>query len=234
MDRYKAPRDKLLCLVNVKTMVENIVGLAAKAGASIGGEWARRGRFVSSWGCFGVLSGVPACWGACLCGHPQPPSMHGALEALLCRTATRRIACCLAVHTCTCLNICVCSFTLLQALTLSFPSSCLWSSAPGCRTWPQTSSERDRAACTLSSSSCLPSRLASISCARKPPWPPASSMPAHLLTWEPAGLPAFPSLCRRYVKRFRARARLSGQFDYMLANLVSAWARACAGWSRLR
>lgn len=37
MDRYKAPRDKLLCLVNVKTMVENIVGLAAKAGASIGG-----------------------------------------------------------------------------------------------------------------------------------------------------------------------------------------------------
>ncbi|KAL4458115.1 hypothetical protein ABPG75_012980 [Micractinium tetrahymenae] len=37
MDRYKAPRDKLLCLVNVKTMVENIVGLAAKAGANIGG-----------------------------------------------------------------------------------------------------------------------------------------------------------------------------------------------------
>lgn len=37
MDRYKAPRDKLLCLVNVKTMVESIVGLAAKAGANIGG-----------------------------------------------------------------------------------------------------------------------------------------------------------------------------------------------------
>ncbi|PSC72702.1 vacuolar sorting-associated 9A-like [Micractinium conductrix] len=37
MDRYKAPRDKLLCLVNVKTMVENIVQLAARAGASIGG-----------------------------------------------------------------------------------------------------------------------------------------------------------------------------------------------------
>lgn len=37
MDRYKAPRDKLLCLVNVKTMVENIVQLAAKGGANIGG-----------------------------------------------------------------------------------------------------------------------------------------------------------------------------------------------------
>jgi hypothetical protein len=38
MDRYKAPRDKLLCLVNVKTMVESIVQLAAKGGAAIGGE----------------------------------------------------------------------------------------------------------------------------------------------------------------------------------------------------
>jgi hypothetical protein len=38
MDRYKAPRDKLLCLVNVKTMVENIVQLAASGGAGIGGE----------------------------------------------------------------------------------------------------------------------------------------------------------------------------------------------------
>ena len=38
MDRYKAPRDKLLCLVNVKTMVENIVQLAAQGGAAIGGE----------------------------------------------------------------------------------------------------------------------------------------------------------------------------------------------------
>lgn len=207
MDRYKAPRDKLLCLVNVKTMVENIVGLAAKAGASIGGEWARAGRF-----------GLSA-------KHAR---------------ATRGPAtqdCRLPRHSCPAMHVCasqtICFLSSLQALTLSFPSSCLWSSAPGCRTWPQTSSERDRAACTLSSSSCLPSRLASISCARKPPWPPASSMPAHLLTWEPAGLPAFPSLCRRYVKRFRARARLSGQFDYMLANLVSAWARACAGWSRL-
>jgi len=40
MDRYKAPRDKLLCLVNVKTMVENIVQLAAAGGANIGGELA--------------------------------------------------------------------------------------------------------------------------------------------------------------------------------------------------
>ena len=38
MDRYKAPRDKLLCLVNVKTMVESIVQLAARGGAAIGGE----------------------------------------------------------------------------------------------------------------------------------------------------------------------------------------------------
>ena len=38
MDRYKAPRDKLLCLVNVNTMVENIVQLAAQGGAAIGGE----------------------------------------------------------------------------------------------------------------------------------------------------------------------------------------------------
>jgi hypothetical protein len=37
MDKYKAPRDKLLCLVNVKTMVENIVAAAARAGANIGG-----------------------------------------------------------------------------------------------------------------------------------------------------------------------------------------------------
>ncbi|GAB4820453.1 hypothetical protein N2152v2_007499 [Parachlorella kessleri] len=37
MDKYKAPRDKLLCLVNVKTMVENIVHEAAKKGAKIGG-----------------------------------------------------------------------------------------------------------------------------------------------------------------------------------------------------
>lgn len=34
-------------------------------------------------------------------------------------------------------------------------------------------------------------------------------------------------LCR-YVKRFRARARLSGQFDYMLANLVRAGWGGCA------
>lgn len=37
MDRYKAPRDKLLCLVNVKTLVEDIVGEAVRRGASIGG-----------------------------------------------------------------------------------------------------------------------------------------------------------------------------------------------------
>ena len=37
MDRYKAPRDKLLCLVNVITLVEDIVGAAARAGAAIGG-----------------------------------------------------------------------------------------------------------------------------------------------------------------------------------------------------
>ena len=37
MDKYKAPRDKLLCLVNVKTLVENIVGAAARGGAQIGG-----------------------------------------------------------------------------------------------------------------------------------------------------------------------------------------------------
>lgn len=37
MDRYKAPRDKLVCLVNVKTFVENIVSSAARSGASIGG-----------------------------------------------------------------------------------------------------------------------------------------------------------------------------------------------------
>ena len=41
MDRYKAPRDKLLCLVNVKTMVESIVQLAARGGAAIGGEQSR-------------------------------------------------------------------------------------------------------------------------------------------------------------------------------------------------
>ena len=37
MDRYKAPRDKLLCLVNVKTLVEDIVVAAARQGAAIGG-----------------------------------------------------------------------------------------------------------------------------------------------------------------------------------------------------
>jgi hypothetical protein len=37
MDKYKAPRDKLLCLVNVKTLVEDIVGAAVRQGASIGG-----------------------------------------------------------------------------------------------------------------------------------------------------------------------------------------------------
>jgi hypothetical protein len=37
MDKYKAPRDKLLCLVNVKTLVEDIVGEAVRRGASIGG-----------------------------------------------------------------------------------------------------------------------------------------------------------------------------------------------------
>lgn len=37
MDRYKAPRDKLLCLVNVKTLVEDIVGAAARGGAPVGG-----------------------------------------------------------------------------------------------------------------------------------------------------------------------------------------------------
>ena len=43
MDRYKAPRDKLLCLVNVKTMVEGVVAAAAKAGANIGGACRARG-----------------------------------------------------------------------------------------------------------------------------------------------------------------------------------------------
>lgn len=37
MDKYKAPRDKLLCLVNVKTLVEDIVGAAARGGANVGG-----------------------------------------------------------------------------------------------------------------------------------------------------------------------------------------------------
>lgn len=37
MDRYKAPRDKLLCLVNVKTLVEDVVVAAARAGAAVGG-----------------------------------------------------------------------------------------------------------------------------------------------------------------------------------------------------
>ena len=37
VDRYKAPRDKLLCLVNVKTMVENVVAAAVRMGANIGG-----------------------------------------------------------------------------------------------------------------------------------------------------------------------------------------------------
>ena len=37
VERYKAPRDKLLCLVNVKTMVEGIVAAAVAAGADIGG-----------------------------------------------------------------------------------------------------------------------------------------------------------------------------------------------------
>ena len=37
MDKYKAPRDKLLCLVNVKTIIEEIIGDSVKKGASIGG-----------------------------------------------------------------------------------------------------------------------------------------------------------------------------------------------------
>lgn len=37
MDKYKAPRDKLLCLVNVKTLVEDIVTKAAQGGTPIGG-----------------------------------------------------------------------------------------------------------------------------------------------------------------------------------------------------
>ena len=37
MDRYKAPRDKLLCLVNVKTMVEDVVVAAAAASGTPGG-----------------------------------------------------------------------------------------------------------------------------------------------------------------------------------------------------
>lgn len=43
MDRYKAPRDKLLCLVNVKTMVEGVVAAAARAGANVGGACSSRG-----------------------------------------------------------------------------------------------------------------------------------------------------------------------------------------------
>lgn len=67
MDRYKAPRDKLLCLVNVKTMVENIVGLAAKAGAAIGGERRKPGR-LSSAGCSAVRQSVLCMWR----GHTVP------------------------------------------------------------------------------------------------------------------------------------------------------------------
>lgn len=37
MDKYKAPYDKLLCLVNTKTLVEDIVGSAVRSGANIGG-----------------------------------------------------------------------------------------------------------------------------------------------------------------------------------------------------
>lgn len=37
MDKYKAPRDKLLCLINVKTLIEQIIENAVKNGAHIGG-----------------------------------------------------------------------------------------------------------------------------------------------------------------------------------------------------
>ena len=37
MDKYKAPRDKLLCLVNVKTIIEEIIATANRDGFSIGG-----------------------------------------------------------------------------------------------------------------------------------------------------------------------------------------------------
>ncbi|KAL6779135.1 VPS9 [Auxenochlorella protothecoides x Auxenochlorella symbiontica] len=37
MDKYKAPRDKLVCLVNVKTTAESLVQVAAATGARIGG-----------------------------------------------------------------------------------------------------------------------------------------------------------------------------------------------------
>lgn len=37
MDKYKAPRDKLLCLVNVKTIIEDLIATANRDGFSIGG-----------------------------------------------------------------------------------------------------------------------------------------------------------------------------------------------------
>jgi hypothetical protein len=33
-----------------------------------------------------------------------------------------------------------------------------------------------------------------------------------------------------YVRRFRSRARLAGQFDYMLCNLVRVWCCLGEGW----
>lgn len=37
MDKYKAPYDKIICLMNVKTLVEDIVNSAVRSGANIGG-----------------------------------------------------------------------------------------------------------------------------------------------------------------------------------------------------
>lgn len=96
MDRYKAPRDKLLCLVNVKTMVENIVQLAAKGGANIGGELGGSG-----WGA--KLGGASVCD----CSSSLLDASH--LSKLVLHPAAPRPTPC-----------------RLQAPTPSSPSSCLW------------------------------------------------------------------------------------------------------------
>lgn len=175
MDRYKAPRDKLLCLVNVKTMVENIVGLAAKAGAAIGGERQLLGRLSSA----GCSAGHNECWA---CGAAIPSHLIW----------------------------CACP---LQAPTPSSPFSCISSSARGCRTWPPTSSERKGGSTQPGGAGSCPVCLTPALPAWKPGCPAVAGR-MHLTV-----LPDYCWACR-YVKRFRARARLSGQFDYMLANLV--------------
>lgn len=173
VERYKAPRDKLLCLVNVKTMVEGIVAAAAAQGANIGGGWVFFQLLPLLGHVFSRTAGLCGCW-----------SMFRAALSYLCVMGCSGLAA--AFYDCLAACLPECQHV---AARLTRGSGCRPPPHP-CVGWLMTPAGAD------------------------------AFFPVFLYVVMRSRLPHLASNVE-YVKRFRSAPRLSGQFDYMLCNLVS-------------